>query len=120
MNPNEVPWGANPFLRDPFPGYGEPRYGGTRGRSRPAGSGGKTFREQFFAGYFDPPKAEDDSDKIIDVFEPGEGEFLILNKQIEENYDIWYGLKAKMEKKAGYEFTVIDVNQGILISWKQQ
>lgn len=70
---------------------------------------------RLFQGYRPREPKQDDSDKIIDVFEPAEGSLLILNKQL-DTLDMM-GLTAKMRKKRGYLFNTIAVEQGVLISW---
>lgn len=69
----------------------------------------------YFQGYRPSEPKQDDSDKIIDVFEPTEGSLLILNKQL-DTLDLM-GLRDKMRKKRGYLFNTISVEQGVLISW---
>jgi hypothetical protein len=61
-----------------------------------------------------------DVKKIIDIFEPAEGMFLVQEKDIKEQpKDYFFDIRAKMDRKYGYTFKVETLkDKGILIIWE--
>lgn len=108
---NEEEW-----LRNLFPGYSEPRRARFNADGRRNRNGYPTWGFDYGRDAPDP-----DEGKIIDIFEPAEGRFMILDKQIQELGDGYFlGIKEKMQQKHGYHFHVEDVNGGIMITWRPQ